>query len=715
MQTTTARGGKGVSTSRKTAAGKNGQVDVATPRGVPLTMRMLYGPLVAILALVAVAVAFFGAEQWAGRQTDEALSRFADALEAERTFMKLSDGHAMLMRAAAQRGAAGDRAEAMRLAGEGGTKVSSAISAIEQLPSFQDRHRDRLQSYRVSAAHLQTVLGIEEFSTTLATADASAKFDALRRVIEQSSVAALERADEARASAALARQDAFMLTLAITLGAIFVALLVSISVSRAVARPLSDMVDKVVRLARGDLETTIPDTGRQDEVGALAAALKVFRNDARTLHHRAFHDPLTGLPNRAAFERELVDRETAGAPFTAMLIDLDKFKDVNDTLGHDAGDLLLQQVAERFTALLPEDWKLARLGGDEFAIVAPGVGTPEAVLDTAWGIVHAAAETFDLDGQIVQIGASLGVACWPRHAADKRALLKNADLALYEAKEISRNTVAVFRPELTDGLERRRVLETKLRDQLASGAIEARFEPTVDLKNGRPVAVEVVAQLGGEEDREVTAAELLDVAEESGLVKQLNAALLDKSLAAMTDWPERVRLSMNISSVLLKNATFCDELLMALDKHDISPARLTLEVSEKAFWKAADKVEASMRRLRDQGVRFALDDFGVGSSCIRSLAELPFSEVKIDRSFVGGLCAGQSRTADNEGVIRTIVELARSLDLGVVALGVDTEEHRRLLDFLGAERAQGTLFGAPSGAEELAIWMRAAASGKRVA
>lgn len=704
-----------VSSITKTNSGQKG-LKVATPRGVPLTMRMLYGPLVAIVALIAVSVAFFGAEQWSGRQTDEALTRFADALEAERTFMQLSDGHAMLMRAAAQRGASGDRAEAMRLAGEGGANVANAISAIEQLPSFLERYRDRLQSYRVSAAHLQTVLGIEEFSMSLATADASAKFDALRRVIEQSSVTALERADDAREAAAKARSDAFLVTLGITLGAIFVSLLVSISVSRAVARPLSDMVDKVVALARGELDTLIPDTGRRDEVGALASALKVFRNDSRTLHHRAFHDQLTGLPNRAAFERELADRETAGAPFTAMLIDLDKFKDVNDTLGHDAGDLLLQQVAERFTALLPDDWRLARLGGDEFAIVAPGVGTPEAVLDTAWAIVHAAAETFDLDGQIVQIGASLGVACWPRHAADKRALLKNADLALYEAKEISRNTVAVFRPELTDGLERRRVLETKLRSQLADGAIEAWYEPTVDLKSGRPVAVEVVARLTGEDDRDVSAVELLEVAEESGLVKQLNATLLDKALGAMSDWPERVRLSLNISSLLLKNPSFGDELMMALDKHGISPNRLTLEVSEKAFWKAADKVEASMRRLRDNGVRFALDDFGVGSSCIRSLAELPFSEVKIDRSFVSSVGVGQARTGDSEGVIRTIVELARSLDLGVVALGVETEEHRRLLEFLGAERAQGALFGSPSTADELAVWLRNAQGGpKRVA
>jgi diguanylate cyclase (GGDEF)-like protein len=428
------------------------------------------------------------------------------------------------------------------------------------------------------------------------------------------------------------------------------------------------------------------------------------------LRHEAMHDALTGLPNRAYLQRRLVaalddvaDGRSRGT--AAMILDLDGFKEINDTLGHQHGDLLLIEVAERLRTAVGASGLVTRLGGDEFAVLVVGTDDEDRLVRVGHRILRALEQPVALDGIEVEIGGSLGIAIAPRHAEDPSALLKCADVAMYDAKDSTRG-LRVFEPQLDTGDPWRLTLVSELRAALNADAIQVHMQPQARTSTGETVCVEALVRWVHPEHGNIPPDEFIPVAERSGLIGPLTTRVLDASLAAVAGWHaqgHQIGVSVNLSTRSLHDADIVEEVGRLLRRHRVPPALLTLEITEGSFMADPVRAIALLHQLRELGVRLSVDDFGTGYSSLSYLTRLPVHEVKIDRSFVIGL----RDDTDDAAIVRAIVDLGRHLGLQVVAEGVEDQVTWDLLAEMGCDLVQGWHLSRPMPAADLLPWLRA--------
>jgi diguanylate cyclase (GGDEF)-like protein len=426
------------------------------------------------------------------------------------------------------------------------------------------------------------------------------------------------------------------------------------------------------------------------------------------LRHEAMHDALTGLPNRAYLQRRLAtalsDVQEGRSPGAAvMILDLDGFKEVNDTLGHLQGDKLLIEVAARLSTAVGSAGLVARLGGDEFSVLIGGTDDEDRVVVIARRILRSLEHPIALDGMEVEVGGSLGVALAPVHADDPAALLKRADMAMYDAKASTRG-LRVYESDLDSKNPRRLTLVAELRTALQRDEIQVHVQPQALLATGEVVSVEALVRWSHPELGTVPPDEFIPVAERSGLIGPLTTHVLDRSLAAVAAWRAQgidLGIAVNLSTRSLHDADLVDEVSRLLRRHGVPGSRLTLEVTEGSVMADPTRAVALLHQLRELGCRLSVDDFGTGYSSLSYLKRLPVHEVKIDRSFVTGL----RDEGEDVAIVRAIVDLGRHLGLDVVAEGVEDADTWRLLASMGCDIVQGWHLGRAMPVAELTPWL----------
>ena len=421
----------------------------------------------------------------------------------------------------------------------------------------------------------------------------------------------------------------------------------------------------------------------------------------------AHRDPLTGLANRAAFGDRLAERlaraSRTGISVALLYVDLDRFKAVNDTLGHPVGDALLGKVAGRLQSAASHADLIARLGGDEFAIVLDDLPSSESATTLAQRLVDLVGRTYVIDGQVLNIGASVGVAISPMHGADRDTLLRNADLALYRGKAEGRNTFRLFDPQMDEQVQQRRTMEIELRRALALKEMRLAYQPQVDAVSGEIVGFEALLRWRQAERGDVSPAAFIPLAEDIGVIDVLGEWVLRTACAQAAAWAAPLPIAVNLSPVQFRNgAALVAVVTSALARSGLPPERLELEITEGALLDDTDAVLRTLSSLRSLGVSISLDDFGTGYSSLAYLRKFAFSKVKIDRSFVQGLEADPGRRS----IVRAIVDLARALGMKTIAEGVETEAELACIRAEGCQAVQGYLTGRPMTGEAAAELLR---------
>ncbi|SDG48673.1 periplasmic sensor diguanylate cyclase/phosphodiesterase [Bradyrhizobium sp. Rc2d] len=413
-------------------------------------------------------------------------------------------------------------------------------------------------------------------------------------------------------------------------------------------------------------------------------------------------DILTGLPNRAFFLARLDELngrlKDDGPTFSILMLDLDRFKNVNDSLGHGAGDALLRQVAQRLKSAVRASDVLARLGGDEFAIIQERCRDQRACsTELAGRIAKLVAEPFLLPGHRVEIGTSIGIAIAPDHGSDQEQLLKKADLALYRSKSAGRNCFTIYDEAMSAELEARNTLEGDLRDAIAQCQLEVHYQPFVDALSGARRGFEALVRWRHPTRGLIPPDQFISLAEETGLIVPLGEFVLRRACADAANWPPDLMVAVNLSPIQFKEAELFEMISAALADSGLPPQRLEIEITESVLLERGTENHAFMERLKHLGIELALDDFGTGYSSLSYLTAFPFDKIKIDKSFIRNL-THQPRSS---AIISSIVTLARGLDMSVTAEGVETREEFERLKALGVNFAQGYLFGRPQPIERI--------------
>ena len=426
------------------------------------------------------------------------------------------------------------------------------------------------------------------------------------------------------------------------------------------------------------------------------------RQSETRIAHMAHHDALTGLANRAALMERVEDAcdrcRRSGEEFSVLMLDLDWFKQVNDTFGHPAGDELLRQVAARLKAALRNNDILARLGGDEFAIIQVNdINQSDAAETLAGRIIELIAEPFSVSGNVVNIGASIGIALAPEHGFYGDDLLKRADLALYHAKSLGRNRYATFEPVLGQAVVEKHVLEHELRRALTHSEFELHFQPIVDTKTLKMCSAEALIRWRHPKKGLIAPDQFIPFAEESGLILKIGEWVLQTACNEAVKWPPSMKVAVNLSAVQLRSAALLDQIMCVLAETGLPPERLELEVTETALIEYGTEAPVFLKKLKNLGITVALDDFGTGYSSLSQLTMFPFDKIKIDKSFTKNM----TNRADCAAIISAVLALAQSLDIHTTAEGVEKEEQLRILALAGVTTIQGFLIHRPCPASEL--------------
>jgi diguanylate cyclase (GGDEF)-like protein len=429
----------------------------------------------------------------------------------------------------------------------------------------------------------------------------------------------------------------------------------------------------------------------KQSMSALERTVLELKASEAQAHHLAFHDVLTGLPNRALFEDRLnhaIARRQDGEQIAVMMLDLDRFKHVNDTLGHPAGDSLIRDFSVRLSKLIGGQDTITRLGGDEFAIVqvcTTGMEGPEALSDRILAMVH---EPYDVMGNQVFVGTSIGLVLAPEAGTDRNELLRKADIALYRAKSEGRNCYRVFTPEMDETVNLRRIIEEELRIALTTGeGLEVAYQPQIAMVNNSIVGVEALARWRHPARGYIPPSQFIPVAEQTGLIVQLGEWVLRQACIASQRWPD-LFVSVNLSPVQFRANDFANHVISVVRECGADPYRIELEVTESVLLDEECGTAEALRTLRNAGFRIALDDFGTGYSSLGYLHRFEVDKIKIDRSFTQSLGQGTKAAA----VIKAIVSLGHAMSLTVTAEGVETEIQKKFLHTAGCNEMQGYLF-----------------------
>jgi diguanylate cyclase (GGDEF)-like protein/PAS domain S-box-containing protein len=439
----------------------------------------------------------------------------------------------------------------------------------------------------------------------------------------------------------------------------------------------------------------------EGRAAALVAAIDITeRKRAETrIAHMAHHDALTALPNRVLLRLRMEDMLAArdGGRFAVLCIDLDNFKSVNDSLGHPVGDLLLVHVARRLRGELRDLDTVARLGGDEFAVLQAGAGSADAASELAERLLNVISEPYEIEGHLVAVGASIGIALATGDGADPDRLLKQADMALYRAKGDGKGAFRFFEPEMDARVQARRRLEMDLRTALHTGALQIHYQPLVDIASGRTCAFEALLRWPHRERGMIPPSDFIPVAEETGLIGAIGAFVLRQACADAMQWPGDTKVAVNLSPLQFRTGNLLQTVMDVLDDSGLAAHRLELEITETLLLERGDHVLATLHALRALGVRIAMDDFGTGYSSLSYLRSFPFDKIKIDRSFVHDL----SSNTDSQAIVRAIVSLGSSLGITITAEGVENERDLEKLRAEGCTQAQGFLFSVPRPQREI--------------
>ena len=414
----------------------------------------------------------------------------------------------------------------------------------------------------------------------------------------------------------------------------------------------------------------------------------------------ANQDALTGLANRKLFQEKLLERleaaRTSSDEIAILLLDLDRFKAINDTLGHPTGDALLRKVAGRLKGALKEGDLCARLGGDEFAVIQSGVPQPASAEALAARLVDLVGRTYILDGQTLHVGATVGVTVAPRDGLDAADLLKNADLALYQAKASGRGTFRIYEQGMIERLQARRSLELDLRKALALKQFELVYQPQFDLASGRAAGFEALIRWRHSQRGLVSPADFIPVAEEIGIITAISEWVLRTACRQAASWPGDITVAVNLSPVQFRTGKLVETVTSALAHSGLSPRRLDLEITEGALLDNTEAVLATLTSLRELGIHVSMDDFGTGYSSLSYLQKFPIDKIKIDRSFIRGIDQEPARLS----IIRAIATLATSLGMKTTAEGVETAAELRCVRAEGCSEVQGYLTGRPLSAAD---------------
>ncbi|MDQ0467167.1 putative bifunctional diguanylate cyclase/phosphodiesterase [Labrys wisconsinensis] len=421
----------------------------------------------------------------------------------------------------------------------------------------------------------------------------------------------------------------------------------------------------------------------------------------RIVARMARYDELTGLANRRTFHQHTdsaLARLRGGADRLAVhWIDLDRFKSVNDTLGHPVGDGLLRAVADRLRAAVRDTDVVARFGGDEFVIMQYPIRRGEDASRLARRLMEALSAPFQIEGHHLEIGASAGIAIAPRDGMDGDRLLKNADLALYRAKADGRGAYRLFEPSMDAGAQARRALELDLRHAWERGEFEVHYQPLVELSNRRIAGCEALVRWRHPSRGWISPLEFIPVAEETGLIVSLGEWVLNQACVEATAWPKGTRLAVNLSPVQFKSRSLGSSVVTALAKSGLPASRLELEVTEMVLLQDSDLTLATMTQLRQLGVRLSLDDFGTGYSSLSYLRKYPFEKIKIDSSFVKDI----GHDAGSAAIVRAVASLGRDLGMSILVEGIETTEQFERVKAEGCTEGQGYLFGRPVPSHEI--------------
>jgi diguanylate cyclase (GGDEF)-like protein len=418
------------------------------------------------------------------------------------------------------------------------------------------------------------------------------------------------------------------------------------------------------------------------------------------IEYMAHHDALTGLANRVLLNERLedaLDRVVESEMLAVHHLDLDQFKAVNDTFGHPAGDKLLKTVAERLRALVRDTDTIARTGGDEFVIVQVPIADPAEATSLAQRIIAAISEPFDLDGHQAVIGTSVGIATGPGEGLSPDKLLRNADLALYRAKDDGRGTLRFFEPAMDLQILTRRLMEQELRRALPAGEFELYYQPVIDLGSNEIVSFEALIRWNHPKHGLVAPAAFIPLAEEIGFIIAMGEWVIRQACATAARWPGELRVAVNISAAQFRNTGLLDVIVSALAASGLPPSRLEIEITETVLLQNRETTLAVLHRLRELGIRIAMDDFGTGYSSLTYLQSFPFDKIKIDRSFVKDI----NKNTGSLNIVRAVAALASGLGMTATAEGVETHAQLAQIVAAGCTEMQGYLFSQPLPAGEI--------------
>ena len=436
--------------------------------------------------------------------------------------------------------------------------------------------------------------------------------------------------------------------------------------------------------------------------------LEQLRREADERHRQALHDTLTGLPNRSLLDDELraaLAERQADESVVVMLIDLDRFKEVNDTLGHHQGDVLLRKIAHRITSAVDSGTLVARLGGDEFAVVCTSTMDRPRIREVAESIEHRLLEPFEFADLVFEVGGSVGIAVAPDDGDDPATLLQRADVAMYAAKR-GATSVEFYSPEVDQAIPAQLALAAELRRDIARGGLLVEYQPKAALPSGDVVGVEALARWHHPEHGFISPEVFIDIAERSGLIRPLTEYVLDVALGQLAQWRTEgleLSVSVNISTRNLLDEGLPAMVGAALSRHRVPPSALTLEITEGTIIADPGRTVSTLNRLSDMGIALAIDDFGTGYSSLSYLHRLPVDEIKIDKSFVQRMIADDSDSV----IVNSTIDLGHNLGLQVTAEGVEDGQTWQLLAAAGCDQAQGFFLRASGTGAQMTRWLRA--------
>jgi diguanylate cyclase (GGDEF)-like protein len=457
------------------------------------------------------------------------------------------------------------------------------------------------------------------------------------------------------------------------------------------------------------LEMSIAEVGTGEErvFTGFVRDVTTRRKEESALVYQALHDALTDLPNRNLLHerltRAVLVAHRHSTPLALFFMDLDRFKDVNDSFGHHSGDILLQHVAQRLLATVRESDTVARLGGDEFAVLLPTTDERGAAM-TAKRILDALESPFTVEGQSFHVGASIGIAMYPQHGGDAATLMRRADVAMYAAKRSGAGftTYTADRDEMTSI---RLLLTSELRQAIENDHMVLHYQPKVSLQNGRTENVEALIRWQHPERGLTSPDGFIPLAEETGLMKPLTIWVLNEALRQHREWREAgifLRVAVNFSARVLHDHELIDIVENALKTWDVEPSSLEVEITESAIMVDPERARETLAALHTRGIFTSIDDFGTGHSSLAYLARLPFDEIKVDKSFVLDMATNR----DDRMIVQSVIALGHNFDLQVVAEGVDNQRTLDMLGKMGCDMAQGYYLSRPVAADQLITWLQ---------